>query len=159
MNTKRFMQFCLLLPAFLVSTYTFSSTSRWEFQTFSSGSLKHWIAAAGESPSNKELEVFCSNHDPRTTLALYLPDQRFLKRDVIEIEISIDQRRTWKLAALRNAMAITTTHTPEALLNQLARGNKVQISYSGKKNESFSETFSLRRSAKALSDMKRHCRS
>ena len=148
----------LQASAFITVLITAPSWAKWEYLSFKSGSLQHSIAMADKASNGREMEIFCSLSNPQPTLAIYLPEQRFRQRKPVEIEVRIDQKRIWTLPAYRHAMAIITLETPSALLEQLAEGSKVRITFPLSTKSRATEIFPLTRSAKALSDMKNNCK-
>ncbi len=133
------------------------SQAQWSYDTFKSGKLAHHTATSAPTRNNSELDVFCTNNDSRITMAAYLPRQRMGRRTQVLVEVRVDKEQIWRLPASRHSMALVFRHTPKELLNQLALGNRVRVTYpvSGKKTDT--DIFTLSRSSRALADLKNAC--
>ncbi|MCL6270703.1 hypothetical protein M3P05_12290 [Sansalvadorimonas sp. 2012CJ34-2] len=154
--TYRLTSFLLLVVLTALPTSLFAA---WQVKSFATGSFKHHIAAAGTNRHNAELDLFCDNFDTRIAAALYLPDQRFMQREIIKVNMRVDKQQLWSFDAMRHSMSVVIPEVPEQLLIQLAKGNRVLITYPVAKNKNKTEQFTLRSSAKTLSSLKSNCSS
>ncbi|MTI14751.1 hypothetical protein [Sansalvadorimonas verongulae] len=148
-----------LFPLLLISSFITpeQALATWGFETFKSGSLHHQVATSSPQKNGRELEVFCSSTDPRLTLALYLPKQRFRRREPVEITLQIDRKRSWKIPATRHAMAITAPDISDAVIEDLSSGNRARITFPISSQRKQTEIFHLRRSSVALSSIVSKC--
>ncbi|CAM3816529.1 hypothetical protein [Parendozoicomonas haliclonae] len=156
LNHARFTTLPLLLALFIATLLPSIAQAKWSYSTFQSGSLTHWIAAS-DSNRDRQLELFCSRQDKFASLALYVPEQRFSKREPIEIFVRIDKQKNWKLTGFRHAMAVIAPDTPQELIRQLAKGNKVLVTYETSEKEKESFHFPLNGSANALYSLQQKC--
>ena len=152
--------FSLFLSALLSLSALFISgptQAAWQYETFKSGSIQHQVAVSAPQKNNRELEVFCSSRNRNLSLALYLPDQRFRRRDQIEIHVQVDKKATRKLIATRHAMAITSPNISRDLITELSSGNRVRVTFPISTKSKQTEVFPLRQSARALSSVLSQC--
>ena len=148
-----------LSALFSLSTLFISGQAQaaWQHETFKSGSIRHQVAVSAPQKNNRELEVFCTSRNTKLSLALYLPDQRFRKRDQIEIHVQVDKKATRKLTATRHAMAIISPNISKDLITELSSGNRVGVTFPVSANSKQTEVFPLRQSAKALTSVTNQC--
>ena len=150
-----FALFSLVVLATL--TLPEQALATWQFDTFKSGSLHHQVAASAPQKNGRELEVFCSATKPGLTLALYLPDQRFRRRDAVRISLQVDRKRTWNLKATRHAMAIIAPGVSSQIIQDLSSGNRARITFPVSAQSKQTEVFPLRRSSAALARVVERC--
>ncbi len=144
---------------FSISCIATQTTAQWQSQTFKSGNITHYIASSNkDSAKQKTLEVFCTQSDPQASLSLYIPNQRFGRRQSDKLTIQVDKQPAITLASSRHAMAITTPETPNALLQQLSAGNRATVSYTNSQKKQAKASFSLRGSANAIKETMKKCR-
>ncbi len=147
------------LVFFSLSCLATKATAQWQSEIFESGGITHFIAASNNNTAQQStLEIFCTQSDHQASLSLYIPNQRFGRRQNDKLTIQIDKSPPITLPSSRHAMAITSSTIPNTLLQQLNSGNRATVYYTDSRDKKTKASFSLRGSSKAIKKTMKKCR-